>query len=132
MPVTAFTFSAPARCSRRNTSARASGDSSAPSPSRLTWAFWHARQRSVQPVKNTVPEPPLPVTGGSSPKCRHAQAARTTAVSPQTPVSPRAAVDRAGAGAQEAGGVGIGAHADGPAQEDSSSRMRSRRRAASS
>ena len=61
---------------------------SAPSPQLLTCQFWQKSHCSVHPVKNTVPEPPVPVMGGSSPKCRQAQAARMTAPCPQYPVAP--------------------------------------------
>jgi hypothetical protein len=36
-------------------------------------------------VKKIAPDPPRPVTGGSSPKCRPAQAARILAPSRQNP-----------------------------------------------
>ena len=64
---------------------RASSPTVSPAPAAqlLVCQFWQNPQRSVHPVKKTVPEPPVPVMGGSSPKCREAHAARMPAASPQ-------------------------------------------------
>ena len=50
-------------------------DSSRPKPSWLMEKFWQKQQRRVQPVKNTVPLPDVPLMQGSSHWCRAALAA---------------------------------------------------------
>jgi hypothetical protein len=81
-------FSAPASWSRRQICARSSGESSEPAPHLLTCQFWQKPHLRVHPLKKIVPDPPLPVIGGSSPKWRQAHAALTRALSPQYPSLP--------------------------------------------
>ena len=45
-----------------------------PVPPVLIEAFWQKQQRRLQLVKNTVPEPRVPLMQGSSQKCRAALA----------------------------------------------------------
>ena len=56
-----------------------------PKPSRLIFRFWQKTQPSVQPEKNTVPEPFVPLMQGSSQRCLAARARRICVPMPQKP-----------------------------------------------
>jgi hypothetical protein len=47
--------------------------------------FWQKTQRREHPLKKTVPEPRVPLMGGSSHMCGAMRATRNASGAPQTP-----------------------------------------------
>jgi hypothetical protein len=55
---------------------------------RLRGRFWQNMHLRLHPDRNTVPEPPLPLMGGSSSRCTLTLATLAAAPLPQRPRSP--------------------------------------------
>ena len=86
--VTRFTLCTPLSAISRKSSESESALKCFPSTDLLISRFWQNTQRRLHPPKKTVPDPFLPLIGGSSKKWRETCETTASEGHPQYPISP--------------------------------------------